>query len=75
MEVLKQPGGGTPVLNVMLIRHQHHAKQLHCIFNAFVGINQNHRSLGAVDDLMHGYTRPDGLGQQCIRLSTAPHGR
>ena len=27
-EVLEQPGGETPTLNVMVIRHQHHAKQL-----------------------------------------------
>ena len=26
MEVLEQPGGGTPALNVMAIRDQHHAK-------------------------------------------------
>ena len=33
------------------------------LFHAFVGNNQNHRSLGAVDDLMHCCPRPNGLGQ------------
>ena len=47
-EILEQPRGGTPALNVMVIRHQHHTKQL---FHAFVDNNQNHRFLCAVDDL------------------------
>ena len=39
---LKQPGDGTPALNVMVIRHQITQNNY---FHAFVGNNQNHCSL------------------------------